>query len=176
MNKKYAVILFVCCMCVFLGRESILSNDHLSAAMEEPFADPFNYICLVKTKSGNEKLFLEFLKKEWIPKLAGYKSVKHFKLYVSNQNKAVNLITGHRGQNPFQLVHAIESIITVDLSIIIVKVPRNADQSNFFHFRIDIGKNHSIHQTTILSGNQPICLSCQNLGLIAIIGNFIRQY
>lgn len=58
-----------------------------------PSFDPLNYVFLIKTKSGKEKEFLNLMKSEYIKELKKNDCIKHFKLYVCDQNTAVNFAT-----------------------------------------------------------------------------------
>ena len=95
MRRKIIVITITFCMTLLLLSQLNFSaeNQIPQTSQESPFPNPFNYVFLVKTRHGREKEFLDFVRRQWLPIIKNSDSVSHFRLYVCDQNTAVNFIT-----------------------------------------------------------------------------------
>lgn len=95
MKRKIIAITITFCITLLLlshlnfGAE----NQIFQTNQESAFPNPFNYVFLVKTRHGREKEFLDFVRGQWLPIIKNSDSVRHFTLYVCNQNTSVNFIT-----------------------------------------------------------------------------------
>lgn len=95
MRRKIVVITMIFCVTLLLlSYLNFGVKDQIAQiGQNSSFSNPFHYVFLVKTRHGEEKDFLDFIKRRWLPIIKNSDSVKDFRLYVCNQNTSINFVT-----------------------------------------------------------------------------------